>query len=430
MSENITIPVEATTGETPYIFISYAHRDADKVYPEVKRLHDEGYAIWYDEGIDPGNEWPQEIAKALDGCTLFLSFVSANSAKSSNCRNEINYALNNQKQFLAIYIEETELPGGLALRMGDLQAIMKFRMNQDAYAKKMSKALEGYLPKEGDRDLLIEKEHGKSKKMEMPEPPSSSSSISELNLKTDDVGEVVKLALQLKEKNRDNLKESELEEVCLEMGVSREELTMALAHLQQKSRSRKIAALMSLAVVLLLSFLMLNHWSGQPVVTQTQSENIGEDMEKREQRLSGLTAPPSEVKEKLTLAVLPFKNQSGNPDLDGLAASCGDAMMIPLSGRPRITLIERMQLQKVIGEIDFNQTKYVDPKHAIELGKVMNADYVILGSLQMAKDIVRISARIVATEDGGVLYQERVEGPKGEIFDLQDVLAKSLATKI
>jgi hypothetical protein len=145
MSDGPIPPFEAYQGEKPTIFISYAHRDAAEVYPEIHRLHQLGYHIWYDEGIDPGNEWPEEIAKALDACTLFLAFISERSANSINCRNEINYALNNKKLFLSVYLEKTELPGGLALRMGDLQAIMKYRMEPESYARKMDKALKSYL---------------------------------------------------------------------------------------------------------------------------------------------------------------------------------------------------------------------------------------------------------------------------------------------
>lgn len=145
MSSSLQPPFEAYRGPEPTIFISYAHKDAAMVYPEIHRLHQLGYHLWYDEGIDPGNEWPEEIAKALDSCHLFLAFLSNQSANSVNCRNEINYALNNKKQFLSIYLEDVTLPGGLALRVGDLQAVMKYRMDSESYARKMQKALESYL---------------------------------------------------------------------------------------------------------------------------------------------------------------------------------------------------------------------------------------------------------------------------------------------
>lgn len=434
MSNQSTPPFDAATGDHPYIFISYAHRDASRVYPELERLNREGYAIWYDEGIDPGNEWPQEIAKALDGCQLFICFISGNSANSNNCRNEINYALNQNKQFLAIYLEETDLPGGLALRMGDLQAIMKHRMAEESYHRKVEKVLSGYLPKEIESDHIQIKENTVASAPQGGPPPlektAPSTDLPQMELDSEDVSKVIALALKLKDQNRGKIDENELEEVCKEMDVSRKELQDALSHLESRRKQKQLISVVALALVSLLCLFGYSSWKNRPELTETQTSLIEENMGKKEDDLPKPQGRITITKEKLTMAVLPFQNQSGQKELDGLAASCGDAMMIPLSSRSRITLIERMQLNKVIGEIDFNQTKYIDPEHAVELGKVINADYVIVGSLQLAGETIRIAARMVAVEDGGVVYQERVEGPKNKIFELQDALANSLASKI
>lgn len=137
---DLPLPFEAYVGEKPYIFVSYAHKDGNHVFPEIRSLHERGYRIWYDEGIDPGNEWPEEVAKALAGATLFLVFISLAAVQSQNVRNEINFALNRQKSFLAVYLEDTQLPPGLELRMGDIQAIMKWRMTDDRYQQKITKS--------------------------------------------------------------------------------------------------------------------------------------------------------------------------------------------------------------------------------------------------------------------------------------------------
>ena len=41
----------AYNGSEPYIFIGYAHADAEAIHPEIRRLKDAGFNIWYDEGI-------------------------------------------------------------------------------------------------------------------------------------------------------------------------------------------------------------------------------------------------------------------------------------------------------------------------------------------------------------------------------------------
>lgn len=134
-------PFDAYQGREPYVFVSYSHADSQLVFPEIARLHGEGYRIWFDEGIDPGNEWPDEIADALTRSTIFVVFISPRSAASRNVKNEINFALNNGKPIIAVHLEETSLPSGLALRMGDIQAIFRYRMGQDFYWRKLLRAL-------------------------------------------------------------------------------------------------------------------------------------------------------------------------------------------------------------------------------------------------------------------------------------------------
>ncbi len=130
-------------GTDPYLFISYAHKDSEIVYPIINSLHDWGYNIWYDEGIDPGNEWPDEIANALEKCTFFIVFISNNSVNSKNVLDEINFALDEKKPFLAIHIQETKVPAGLRLRTGSTQAIMKYRMENGLFLKKLTKVIDG-----------------------------------------------------------------------------------------------------------------------------------------------------------------------------------------------------------------------------------------------------------------------------------------------
>ena len=137
----LAAPISAYGGTAPYIFVSYAHADGEKVFPEITFLHEQGYRIWYDEGIDPGNEWPDEIARALEVAEYFLVFISPSAVKSINVRNEINAALNKHKPFLAVHLVETQLSPGLELRMGDIQALMRFRMETGNYRKRLLKVL-------------------------------------------------------------------------------------------------------------------------------------------------------------------------------------------------------------------------------------------------------------------------------------------------
>lgn len=139
------IPFTAYKGKEPYIFVSYAHVDSTVVYPIISEFHNDHYNVWYDEGIEPGIEWPEEIAKALDGCALFLVFVTPASVSSPNVRNEINFALAKKLPFIAIHLQETELTPGLQLQMGSKQAILKYNMEYEFFKRKYTYSFETVL---------------------------------------------------------------------------------------------------------------------------------------------------------------------------------------------------------------------------------------------------------------------------------------------
>jgi TIR domain len=140
-SANALPTFEAYTGSDPFIFVSYSHKDGYQVFGDLAALRKRGYRIWYDEGIDPGNEWTDEIASALDRASLFLVFISEAAITSRNVRNEINFALTKDKPLVAVHLEDLQLPPGLELRMGGIQAIYKWRLSDEQYRRKTERAL-------------------------------------------------------------------------------------------------------------------------------------------------------------------------------------------------------------------------------------------------------------------------------------------------
>ncbi len=138
-------PFPAYRGNDAYVFVCYAHEDTGVVYPELKRLQGKGANLWYDEGISPGHEWTQNIADAIDGAALVLFFISPSSVNSRHCRNEVQYALEQEKSIVSVYISPTELPGGLKLSIGSAQAILMYAETPEDYQRKIGAALSDWI---------------------------------------------------------------------------------------------------------------------------------------------------------------------------------------------------------------------------------------------------------------------------------------------
>lgn len=125
----------------PYIFISYSHRDSEKVFGIINRLRNEGYNVWFDGGIDPGTEWDENIARHIQESAYFIAFVSEGYINSKNCKDELNYSRDLDKEQLLVYLEDVQLPGGMAMRMNRIQAIWWNKYENDiesAYAQLFS----------------------------------------------------------------------------------------------------------------------------------------------------------------------------------------------------------------------------------------------------------------------------------------------------
>tara|TARA_Y100000031_G_scaffold112146_1_gene123806 strand:+ start:11260 stop:13344 length:2085 start_codon:yes stop_codon:yes gene_type:complete len=142
-------PFSAYKGEESYIFVSYAHEDDQQVYPEIEWLREQGFNIWYDEGISPGSTWREELAQAVKNCDLFLLFVTPRSAVSDNCQKEVNFALDEGHPLLAAHLDRTELPDGLRLSLSDRQAILKYDLSERDYRAKLVAGIGDYVTREG-----------------------------------------------------------------------------------------------------------------------------------------------------------------------------------------------------------------------------------------------------------------------------------------
>ena len=132
--------VKPYEGDQPYIFISYAHANSPAVMEVAQELSDQGYRIWYDEGIEVGSEWPEYIAQRLAASGLMIAFISNAYMRSDNCRKEMHYALTKRIPTINIFLEDTQMTPGMEMQIGNLFALMKFTMSDEVFYDKLLSA--------------------------------------------------------------------------------------------------------------------------------------------------------------------------------------------------------------------------------------------------------------------------------------------------
>lgn len=137
-----SLPCPAYGGSEPYIFVSYSHKDSDRVFPEIKRFNDLGYNVWYDEGLATGMELSDAIVNAILNSTVFVVFISKTSAASRNVQNEIFLAYENIP-IVPIFLEETNIKrSDISSKLRMARRILKYRMGEEGYVKRITHTFE------------------------------------------------------------------------------------------------------------------------------------------------------------------------------------------------------------------------------------------------------------------------------------------------
>lgn len=143
--------------------------------------------------------------------------------------------------------------------------------------------------------------------------------------------------------------------------------------------------------------------------------------------LFALSLPASAAK---TVAVMPFENVTEDSKVDWLTHAVPETITNDLLAIPGLVLVERLQMREVMKEQRFQITGAVDPKTAVEIGKLIGAQVLVLGAFQAFEDQIRLTARFVDVKSGGVLKSAKATGKMKKIFKLQDKLVKDLAENL
>lgn len=133
--------IPAYTGDEPYIFISYSHQDSSIVMNVIKSIIEMGFRVWYDEGIELGQDFPTDIANKIENCTQFVPFISKSSVNSWWVKKEIKLAEYYRRKIMPIYLEETILAKEIEHIIAIIQGIMKYKVTDDLFQRYLIKGL-------------------------------------------------------------------------------------------------------------------------------------------------------------------------------------------------------------------------------------------------------------------------------------------------
>ena len=125
---------------------------------------------------------------------------------------------------------------------------------------------------------------------------------------------------------------------------------------------------------------------------------------------------------RITLAVLPFENLSGEPAQQFFADGFSEELITQLGGLEPTSL-------GIIGRTSAMQYQGTtkDPR---QIGRELGAEYVLIGSVRRDKDRVRITARLIRAHDGTTLWAKDYDRNVSDILALQNEVASAIAREI
>jgi len=124
--------------------------------------------------------------------------------------------------------------------------------------------------------------------------------------------------------------------------------------------------------------------------------------------------------DKPSIAVLPFKNMSGDPEQEYFADGVVEEIITALSRFGQLFVIARNSSFTYKG-------RPIDVK---QVGRELGVRYVLEGSVRRSADRVRVTGQLIDAATGAHLWADRFDGALEDIFDLQDQLTASVVGAI
>lgn len=163
-------------------------------------------------------------------------------------------------------------------------------------------------------------------------------------------------------------------------------------------------------------FVLAKALTKDPTRRHASAHDLDVDLETLECGCGGAAAPADESGPR-TLAVLPFKNIGGDPELSYLGVGLADAVITRLSSSPDLIV-------RATSSIAPYHNQPVDPRR---VGAELEASAVLDASFQRFGERFRATARLVETSSGRSLWAGKVDLKFDDIFEVQDQVAHGIA---
>lgn len=142
--------------------------------------------------------------------------------------------------------------------------------------------------------------------------------------------------------------------------------------------------------------------------------------------------PPAATQQDVrpTIAILDFDigaTIGQDPDdYQALRRGLAGMTISELAVNPAVRVVERAQIQQILQEQDLARSDRIDQSTALRIGQLLNARYMVTGTIYDVRGDFRIDARLFDVQTTQILKTQRVQGRLDNVFDLVTRLATQL----
>lgn len=129
--------------------------------------------------------------------------------------------------------------------------------------------------------------------------------------------------------------------------------------------------------------------------------------------------------QKRVISVSRFEDRSiGTKDYAPWQQGIPDMIMESLGAIPYYKVISREYIvKKVLKEQEFQLLGATDQKGVVELGRLLNAQYIVVGSFSVFRETLQINAKVMSIESGEIMVQTSKQGKLDGFYTLQNDIA-------
>ncbi|NBF40977.1 MAG: hypothetical protein GVY14_11220, partial [Spirochaetes bacterium] len=128
--------------------------------------------------------------------------------------------------------------------------------------------------------------------------------------------------------------------------------------------------------------------------------------------------------------VFPFREVNAAAGGEGLGSALSEMLVTAVANSPAVTVIERSQVETVLEESRFQLSGVTSTEDSIEIGNILNAEIIILGSVSRFGERIELDVRVIRLETGEVLFSHYGSSDDAGVRSMVNTLGEEIAQAI